>query len=77
MLKVDVAEIEKFKHAFEANSRPHKAGRGDKSLAKQFLLSTDFFVNGEDESKPLRFVFVYDPRFTPCYNPLTNLGILS
>jgi hypothetical protein len=73
MLKVEVAEIENFKRAFERNSRPHRAGHGDEDLAKDFLLSTDFFENGEDESVPLRFVSVFNPRLTPCYNPLTNL----
>ncbi len=36
----------------------------------RFLLSTDFFPNGADESRPVRFLAFYDPRVSPCYNPL-------
>ena len=35
-----------------------------------FLLSTDFFAHGVDESRPLRFVQLYDPYRAPCYNPM-------
>ena len=35
-----------------------------------FLLSTDFFAHGADESRPLRFVQLYDPYRAPCYNPM-------
>jgi len=34
-----------------------------------FLKSTDFFPNGADESRPVRFVAIYAPRANPCYNP--------
>ena len=39
------------------------------ALAKLFLLSTDFFRNGEDEPRPLRFVTLYGPYASPCYMP--------
>ena len=34
-----------------------------------FLMSTDFFQHGGDERRELRFVALYDPYVTPCYNP--------
>lgn len=37
-----------------------------------FLLSTDFFQNGADASRPLRYVRYYDPYVSPCYNPLAR-----
>jgi hypothetical protein len=42
-------------------------------LHTRFLLSTDFFQNGSDEKKPLKFVALYDPYVTPCYNPLSSI----
>jgi hypothetical protein len=38
----------------------------------QFLLSTDFFQNGAAEGRTLRFVALYDPYVTPCYNPFVG-----
>jgi hypothetical protein len=39
-------------------------------IASRFLLSTDFFQTGADESRPPRYVTYYDPYRSPCYNPL-------
>ena len=38
-----------------------------------FLLSTNFFINRMDESKPVYFTSVYDPYKIPCSNPFSNL----
>lgn len=35
----------------------------------RFLASTDFFQNGADEARPLRYVAFYDPYVSSCYNP--------
>lgn len=39
----------------------------------RFLLSTDFFQNGGDESRTLSYVALYGPMITLCYNPLARL----
>jgi hypothetical protein len=39
----------------------------------RFLLSTDFFQHGADESRPLEYVAIYGPTITLCYNPLAKL----
>lgn len=39
----------------------------------RFLLSTDFFQNGGDESRTLSYVALYGPSITLCYNPLARL----
>jgi len=39
----------------------------------RFLLSTDFFQNGGDESRTLSYVALYGPAITLCYNPLARL----
>ncbi len=38
-----------------------------------FLLSTNFFKNRMDESKPVYFTSVYDPYQIPCCNPFSNI----
>ena len=38
-----------------------------------YLLSTDFFRNGADQSRLVRYVGYYDPAVTPCNNPLARL----
>jgi hypothetical protein len=39
----------------------------------RFLMSTDFFQNGADESRTLSYVACYGPTISPCYNPLARL----
>ncbi len=34
------------------------------------LMSTDFFLTGADETRPLRYVALYGPYISPCFNPL-------
>lgn len=38
-----------------------------------FLLSTDFFTNKMDTSKPVRFTTLFDPYKRPCSSPFSNL----
>jgi hypothetical protein len=38
-----------------------------------FLLSTDFFQNKMDPKRPIHYVKIYNPYFTPCSNPFSNL----
>jgi hypothetical protein len=35
----------------------------------RFLLSTDFFLQGADERKPVRFIALYAPLVNHCYRP--------
>jgi len=46
--------------------------RSVSDVYKKFLLSTDFFSNEADESLPVRYVMLYDPYLSPCYNPLKS-----
>ena len=38
-----------------------------------YLLSTDFFRHGADESRRVLYVGFYDPYITPCNNPLVGV----
>ncbi|WP_316736903.1 hypothetical protein [Pedobacter aquatilis] len=40
-----------------------------KELIKYFLLSTDFFINKMDESKPVKYLGFYSPYKSPVPNP--------
>jgi hypothetical protein len=44
--------------------------RKPKDGVRLFLLSTDFFAHGADESRPLGYAQLYDPYRSPCYNPM-------
>ncbi|MEO0477467.1 MAG: hypothetical protein AAF085_16105, partial [Planctomycetota bacterium] len=44
------------------------------ALAMRFLMSTDFFLNGADESRPINYVMFYHPYRSPCWNPLASSG---
>ena len=38
----------------------------------RYLLSTDFFKNGADESRLVSYIGFYDPAVTPCNNPFVT-----
>lgn len=40
-------------------------------LAREYILSTDFFINKMDESKTVKYIGLYDPHKRPCANPFT------
>ena len=35
----------------------------------KYLESTDFFLNGADESQVVRYILLRDPYLNPCFNP--------
>ncbi len=41
-------------------------------LTRTFLSSTDFFMNKMDESKPVRYLGLYNAYRTPCANPFSS-----
>lgn len=43
-------------------------------LATTFLMSTNFFVNGEDESKTVKYICLYAPYKNSCWNPVAQLA---
>jgi hypothetical protein len=40
-------------------------------IVSDFLLSTDFFVNGMDPTKDVKYVGLFDPYLRPCQNPFS------
>jgi hypothetical protein len=54
-------------HNFLADGIRH----GEERVTTLFLLSSDFFINGSDASKPVRYLGYYDP-VRPCGNPFAR-----
>ena len=71
-LSIDDAVIE----AYVRDRRRTTGGRRLVSSKEyqRFLLSTDFFQNGADESRPLRYVSLFDAYASPCYQPLARIA---
>jgi hypothetical protein len=69
MLKIPEATISKWVNRYEQHEGPWKGKKASRKDLQNFLLSTDFFPDG-DEDKQLRFVSYYDPYISVCYNPL-------
>lgn len=42
-------------------------------LVTAYLLSSDFFANGMDESRTIRYVGLYDPYLRPCAHPFSHI----
>ncbi len=58
---------------FSADKRSRRERMVD-NLATMYLLSSDFFSNGADESRIVRYVALYDP-MRPCVNPFARPAV--
>jgi len=72
-LTLDTAGVDQYfadyQHAFGPLPR-HLPLSSD--FCTQYLMSTDFFRHGADESRLVRYVGFYDPDRTACNNPLAR-----
>lgn len=46
--------------------------RLEDNIVSQYLLSTDFFQNGADENRAVKYILFYDPYVTVCRNPFNR-----
>ena len=44
-------------------------------ICESFLMSSDFFRNGADESKPVRYLALYQPPTRGCTNPFARFDL--
>lgn len=51
----------------------HPMRRLEDNVVSKYLLSTDFFLHGADESRPIKYLSFYDPRLAACRNPFAHL----
>ncbi len=68
-LQIDDEGLRKFADMHRSQFGSGLFAKPDTMLHKRFLLSTDFFPNGADEARVVRYVMYYDPYVSPCWNP--------
>jgi hypothetical protein len=74
-LRLDPEGVRAFARDFEGRNGPvHRFQRPKVDPFEQFLLSTDFFQNGGDETRTIRYVALYDPYLNPCWNPCNPIA---
>lgn len=75
-LTLDRAGVERYVREYErvfGRAELRHVAR-NQELYTKYLMSTDFFLNGADERRVVRFVALYHPYTTPCWNPLVPPG---
>ena len=45
----------------------------EKLVVESYMLSTDFFLNGEDENQVVNYIAFHDPYEQPCFNPFGSV----
>jgi hypothetical protein len=60
-----------FKRFYRSTDTHSRMGRFEDALVSTYLLSSDFFWNGSDESRTVNYVAYYDPN-RPCHNPFAR-----
>ena len=70
-LTIDEAGLARFVREYERTFGEVELDNvaANRLLYTKFLMSTDFFLNGQDETRPVRFVALHDPYASPCWNP--------
>jgi len=71
-LTIDADGLRRFLREYRlATGSPALEGEEDvRRFLDTFLMSTDFFREGADESRTVRFTMLYDVYTNPCYDPL-------
>lgn len=70
-LELDEASLARYVRDYLRHLAPPDLAGPD--FYTRFLLSTDFFQNGADESRTMQYVTFYDPYVTACRNPFARL----
>jgi hypothetical protein len=60
-----------YKRFYRSTDTRSRIGRFEDTLVSTYLLSSDFFWNGSDESQKVNYVAYYDPN-RPCRNPFAR-----
>lgn len=70
-LELDDASLARYARDYLRHLPPPDLAGPD--LYTRFLLSNDFFQNGADESRTLRYLALYNPYVNACRNPFARL----
>jgi len=61
-----------FARFYRSTDKRTRLERMEDSFAATYLMSSDFFFHGADESRPVRYVNFYDATLHPCSNPFAR-----
>jgi hypothetical protein len=71
-LKLDSSGVNAFVKANHTSGHPvHQDLITLQQTMSRYLLSTDFFIHGVDESRVVKYVAFHDPHLTPCFTPFS------
>ncbi len=70
-LSIDEQVVDAFARDLTEHQGPWNPDTSPRPFTR-FLASTDFFQQGADETRPLRYVVYYDPYVSACYNPFAG-----
>ena len=65
-----------FKRYYRLADKRSRIAKAEDSLVANYLLSSDFFLNGADESRTVKYVAFYDP-LHPCGNPFARPVVVN
>ncbi len=69
-LTLDAENVKRYADAYiQVLGQP----RNRTDIHTRFLMSSNFFQSGADESKPVRFIMLYQRESPSCFNPLARL----
>jgi hypothetical protein len=69
-LSLDPAGVRAFAETYQKQNGPIGLfASPEPEVYERYLLSTDFFQHGADESRTPGYVTYYDPYLSPCWNP--------
>jgi hypothetical protein len=63
-----------FQRFYRSTDKRSRLARLEDTLISTYLLSSDFFLNGADESRTVNYVAYYDP-LRPCQNPFARPAV--
>jgi hypothetical protein len=73
-LTIDEAGLRRFVRDYEKHVGRIKwySVTSNRVLFSKFLLSSDYYRNGADPKRPVKYVMFYDPYVSPCWNPFAR-----
>ncbi len=71
-LTLDPEGVKRFAEDYTAAFGPTKNAADVEDVHTRYLMSTTFFRAGADESQTLRYIMLYDPGSSPCFNPFAT-----
>lgn len=74
-LRLDPDGVERFVRDYADWRSADGSAESIEDVLSRFLLSTDFFLHDADESRPIRYLRLYDPYLSPCNNPFVRARV--